>query len=94
MEFLKTLNKELGITIILITHDMHLMMEYSKRSIVLSDGELISDTDSSNVLTNIDIIDTGSLKETSLFHIAENVGIDNPRSLVDTFINFEKSERR
>lgn len=93
MEFLKTLNKELGITIILITHDMHLMMEYSKRSIVLSDGELIADTDSSDVLTNIEIIETGSLKETSLFHIAKNVGITNPKSLVDAFINFEKKER-
>lgn len=94
MEFLKTLNKETGITIILITHDMHLMMEYSKRSIVLSDGELIANTDSSDVLTNIDIIETGSLKETSLFHIAKKIGIDNPRSLVDAFINFEKSGKK
>jgi energy-coupling factor transporter ATP-binding protein EcfA2 len=93
MEFLKGLNRDLGITIILITHDMHLMMEYTKRSIVLSEGELIADTDSSDVLTNVDIVEKGSLKETSLYHIAQIVGIENPKNLVDAFVNHEQSER-
>jgi len=93
MEFLKGLNKDLGITIILITHDMHLMLEYTKRSIVLSEGELIADTDSSDVLTNVDIVEKGSLKETSLYHIAQIIGIENPKDLVDAFVNHEQSER-
>jgi energy-coupling factor transport system ATP-binding protein len=93
MEFLKGLNRDLGITIILITHDMHLMMEYTKRSIVLSEGELIADTDSSDVLTNVDIVEKGSLKETSLYHIAQIIGIENPKDLVDAFVSHEKSER-
>jgi energy-coupling factor transport system ATP-binding protein len=93
MEFLKGLNRDLGITIILITHDMHLMMEYTKRSIVLSEGELIADTDSSAVLTNVEIVEKGSLKETSLYHIAQIIGIDNPKDLVDAFVSHEKSER-
>ncbi|MBB6480527.1 ABC transporter ATP-binding protein [Spirochaeta isovalerica] len=94
MEFLKELNRKLGITIILITHDMHLMMEYTKRSIVLSEGELIADTDSSDVLTNVDIVEKGSLKETSIYHIARHIGIDNPKSLVDRFISHETALRR
>jgi len=93
MEFLKGLNRDLGITIILITHDMHLMMEYAKRSIVLSEGELIADTDSSDVLTNVDIVEKGSLKETSIYHIAQIVGIENPKNLVDAFVSHEQSER-
>lgn len=93
MEFLTELNRELGITIILITHDMHLMMEYTKRSIVLSEGNLIADKDSSDVLTNVDIVEKGSLKETSLYHIAQIVGIENPKHLVDAFVSHEKSER-
>jgi energy-coupling factor transport system ATP-binding protein len=92
MEFLKGLNRDLGITIILITHDMHLMMEYTKRSIVLSEGDLIADTDSSAVLTNVDIVEKGSLKETSIYHIAQIVGIKNPKDLVDAFVSYEKSE--
>jgi len=93
MEFLKGLNRELGITIILITHDMHLMMEYTKRSIVLSEGELIADKDSSDVLTNVEIVEKGSLKETSLFHVAQIIGIDDPKKLVDTFVSHEKRVR-
>jgi energy-coupling factor transport system ATP-binding protein len=93
MEFLNGLNRELGITIILITHDMHLMMEYTKRSIVLSEGELIADKDSSDVLTNVDIVEKGSLKETSLFHIAQIIGIDNPKNLVEAFVSHEQIER-
>jgi len=93
MEFLTGLNRDLGITIILITHDMHLMMEYTKRSIVLSEGELIADTDSSDVLTNVDIVERGSLKETSLYHIAQMIGIDHPKSLVDAFVSHEKRVR-
>ena len=93
MEFLKGLNRELGFTIILITHDMHLMMEYTKRSIVLSEGELIADRDSSDVLTNVEIVEKGSLKETSLFHVAQMIGIDDPKKLVDAFVSHEKSER-
>ncbi len=90
MEFLKEINQTIGITIIMITHDMHLMLEYTKRSIVLSDGELIKDTDSSDVLTNPEIIKKANLKETSLFHLANMVGISSPKSLVDTFITYEK----
>ncbi|MBT8329997.1 MAG: hypothetical protein KJN87_09850, partial [Desulfofustis sp.] len=93
MEFLKGLNRDLGITIILITHDMHLMMEYTKRSIVLSEGVLIADTDSSAVLTNVEIVEKGSLKETSLYHVTQIIGIDNPKDLVDAFVSHEKSER-
>jgi energy-coupling factor transport system ATP-binding protein len=93
MEFLTELNRDLGITIILITHDMHLMMEYTKRSIVLSEGDLIDDKDSSDVLTNEDIVEKGSLKETSLYHIAQIVGIEDPKNLVDAFVSHEQSER-
>jgi energy-coupling factor transport system ATP-binding protein len=91
MEFLKEINK-LGITIILITHDMHLMLEYTHRSIVLSEGELITDTTSSKVLTSPDIIEKANLKETSLFHLGNMLDID-PKMLVDTFISYEEEVR-
>ena len=93
MEFLKELNRTLGITIILITHDMHLMMEYATRSIVLSDARLVADTDSSAVLTDTGIVEKGALKETSIYHIAAGVGIEDPKALVDRFISHEASMR-
>ena len=88
MQFLDKLNK-LGVTVLMITHDMHLMLEYTHRSIVVCDGRIIIDTDSSEVLSNPDIISKASLKETSLFHMAKEMEIKNPKSLVDKFIDFE-----
>ena len=52
MEFLRKLNRELRITIIMITHDMHLMLEYTDRAIVLSNGHIIADDKSSKILTD------------------------------------------
>lgn len=91
MEFLKEINK-LGITVIMITHDMHLMLEYTHRSIVLSEGQLIADTTSSEVLTSPEIIEKANLKETSLYHLGNMLGID-PEKLVNTFISYEEEMR-
>ncbi|MBR6224688.1 MAG: ABC transporter ATP-binding protein, partial [Firmicutes bacterium] len=66
MEFLKELN-ERGTTVVLITHDMHLMLEYAERSVVFSDGRIIACDTAANILTNDDIIKRASLKETSLY---------------------------
>jgi len=89
MQFLSQIH-ELGVTIILITHDMHLMLEYTKRSIVFCEGRIIEDTDSSAVLTNPKIVAEASLKETSLYHLASKMGIQDAKSLVDRFIDCEK----
>jgi energy-coupling factor transport system ATP-binding protein len=92
MKFLEKVNK-LGVTVMMITHDMHLMLEYTGRSIVVNNGRILADTDSSEVLTSPDIISQASLKETSLFHMANRMGIADPKSLVDKFIDFESGRR-
>lgn len=89
MQFLSRINK-LGITIILITHDMHLMLEYTKRSIVFCGGRIIQDANPSAVLTDPEIVAAASLKETSLYHLAGEMAIQNPKSLVDRFVDYEK----
>jgi len=90
MEFLREINK-LGITIILITHDMHLMLEYTPRAIVLSEGEMVADTSASIVLTNKELIEKANLKETSLYHLAELAGIPDGTQFVQNFIDYERS---
>lgn len=89
MEFLREINK-LGVTIILITHDMHLMLEYTPRSIVLTNGEIVADTKSSIVLTDTEIIQYANLKETSLFHLAHMANIDKEGEFVQHFIDYER----
>ncbi len=93
MEFLRKLN-ERGITIVMITHDMHLMLEYADRSIVFSDGEIIADKSCAQVLTDKAIVDRASLKETSLYTLAEICGITDGTGFVQNFIDYERENVR
>ncbi|MBW8351329.1 ABC transporter ATP-binding protein [Bacillus sp. IITD106] len=92
MEFLSKLNDQ-GITILMITHDMHLMLEYTPRAIVIAGGEKIADDTSANILTDRDVIEKANLKETSLFDLALKAGIEKPREFVGRFIAFDKEVR-
>ena len=89
MEFLVEINK-LGVTIILITHDMHLMLEYTPRAIVLAGGRMIADTAASVVLTDERIIKQANLKETSLYNLAQITGIPDGTHFVQGFIDYER----
>lgn len=93
MEFLKELHNR-GITVVMITHDMHLMLEYAQRAIVFSGGQVIADDTSANILTNPDIIRRANLKETSLYDLALLCGIEDPNVFVQHFIDYEKEEVR
>ncbi|MCR4754500.1 MAG: ABC transporter ATP-binding protein [Lachnospiraceae bacterium] len=93
MEFLSKLNAE-GITVLMITHDMHLMLEYADRAIVFSDGRIIADDRSYNILTNEEIINKASLKETSLYDLALKCGIDDGTDFVRHFIDYERENER
>ena len=89
MEFLVEINK-LGVTVIMITHDMHLMLEYAPRAIVLAGGKKIADTAASVVLTDQRIIEEANLKETSLFNLAQMAGIEDGTHFVQGFIDYER----
>lgn len=93
MEFLLKLNKK-GVTIILITHDMHLMLEYTDKAIVISNGEKIADTTSAEILTDKEVIEKASLKETSLYDLALKFEMENPKDFVCKFIDFDREERK
>ena len=93
MEFLKELN-ERGTTVVLITHDMHLMLEYAERSVVFSDGRIIACDKAANILTDEDIIRRASLKETSLYGLAKLCGIEEGTAFVERFIQHERRSER
>ncbi len=92
MEFLKSLNA-MGIAIVMITHDMHLMLEYTTRSIVLTDGQKIADASASVVLGDEDLIQRANLKKTSLSTLATKVGIEDRVAFIDTFIAHERGHQ-
>ena len=93
MEFLKSLNEK-GQTILLITHDMHLMLEYTERAIVLCDGQVAADEKSYEVLSDRVLTERANLKITSLFELAEKAGIEDPRRFVECFIHYDENVRK
>ena len=90
MEFIRKINEESGITIIMITHDMHLMLEYTDRAIVIADGHLLADDSPANVLTDEVISDKAFLKKTSLYDLAHKCGIEDASAFAERFIYYEK----
>ncbi len=92
MEFLKKLNED-GVTIIMITHDMHLMLEYTPHSLVIHDGQIIHDGTSVAALTTPSIAERASLKLTSLYELAGLCGLPDPERFVQHFIDYEQEVR-
>ena len=92
MAFLTKINHEQGITIMLITHDMHLMLEYTDRTIVLGNGNVLMDAAPADVLTNDAIIEEASLAKTSLYTLAEQNQL-NPTAFVAKFVQAEREAR-
>ncbi len=75
MEFLDSL-QEKGHTIVMITHDMQLMLDYSDRALVVSDGQILADLSPAELFTHPDILQEANLKETSIFALANRLGMD------------------
>lgn len=92
MEFLRGLNAQ-GVTVAMITHDMHLMLEYTPRALVFSDGRLIADRSAASVLCDPGLVERAALKETSLFTLAGRAGIAPPEKFVDRFIAYDREVR-
>ena len=92
MDFLAELNQQ-GMTVVLITHDMHLMLEYTPRAIVFNDGKVIADQSAAQVLNSPDIIGAAHLKETSLYHLAALCGIANAEEFTRRFIAHDREVR-
>lgn len=93
MEFLLKLNRENGTTIIMITHDMHLLLEYTARTIVMAEGRIIADNTPAAILTDDGIIAAASLKRTSLYELSVRAGIDDSRTFVQHFIDYDRRGR-
>ena len=92
MDFLSELNRQ-GVTVVLITHDMHLMLEYTPRAIVFHAGQVIADKSAAEVLNSPDIVETAHLKETSLYHLSKLCGIGDPEEFTRRFIARDREVR-
>ena len=93
MDFLCELNRQ-GITVVLITHDMHLMLEYTPRAIVFNAGRVIADKSAAEVLNSPEIVEEAHLKETSLYHLCAACGIDDAEEFTRRFISRDREVRK
>ena len=91
MEFLKELNEK-GYTVLMITHDMHLMLEYTSRSLVFSEGRKIADTTPEKLFANPQLLQQASLKETSLYQLAKDCGLSE-EAYIRAFIEYDREVR-
>ena len=85
MDFLDELQQK-GHTIIMITHDMQLRLDYSDRAIVVTDGQILADLTPAELLTQPEILRRANLKETSIFALANRLGVD-PLALTQFYMN-------
>ncbi|MDR2434394.1 MAG: ABC transporter ATP-binding protein [Treponema sp.] len=97
MEFLRGLNNHGGgreLAMLLITHDMHLMLEYTRRAAVLSAGKCIAVKESAELLSDDELIEKARLKRTSLYDLALIAGLPDPRAFIRRFIAHEEILRK
>lgn len=85
MDFLDELQQK-GHTIVMITHDMQLMLDYSDRAVVVMDGQVLADLTPAELLTQPEILRRANLKETSIFALANRLGVD-PLALTQFYMN-------
>lgn len=93
LSFIEKLNRELGITVMIISHDMHLVLEYTTRSIVIADSKLIADAPMTEVFSSPALLDQANLATTSLYELATELGIENTNDFMQHFIDVEKARR-
>ena len=93
MDFLSELNRQ-GVTVLLITHDMHLMLEYTPRAIVFHAGRVIADKTAAEVLNSPEIVEAAHLKETSLYHLSALCSIEDAEEFTRRFITRDREVRK
>ncbi|TMX47058.1 DUF3744 domain-containing protein [Vibrio sp. Hep-1b-8] len=89
LNFVRKLNSQLGITVMIISHDMHLVLEYTDRSIVISDSRLIADAPMTEVFSQPELLDKANLTTTSLYDLAERLDVADINAFMQYFIQLE-----
>jgi energy-coupling factor transporter ATP-binding protein EcfA2 len=93
LSFIQRLNRERGVTVLIISHDMHLVLEYTSRAIVIADSELIADAPMTAVFSQPELLDMANLTTTSLYKLAERAGISNIDGFMQQFIQSESNAK-
>ncbi|WP_439147992.1 ABC transporter ATP-binding protein [Vibrio sp.] len=91
LAFIQKLNRDLGITVVIISHDMHLVLEYTTRSIVIADSKLIANAAMTEVFSQPSLLERANLCTTSIYELAIMMKIDDTNAFMQYFIDYERS---
>ncbi|GHA36815.1 ABC transporter ATP-binding protein [Photobacterium aphoticum] len=89
MDFIREINQTLGLTILIISHDMHLVLEYTERAVVIADSLLLADEPVNQVFSQPALLEQANLTVTSLYTLAERLGIERIDNFIRCFIQHE-----
>ncbi|MGR6861257.1 ABC transporter ATP-binding protein [uncultured Aliivibrio sp.] len=92
--FINQLNKKLGLTVIIISHDMHLVLEHTSRAIVIADSKCIADQKVTQVFSQPELLNKANLTVTSLYELAEKLEITNITGFMQQFITEEHESKK
>lgn len=90
MNDLYRLNTEEQLTIIITTHDIEAMLEYTRRAIVLSGGKIIADTSPVKVIITPSIVQKAALRDISLNKLAEHLDLADPYLFIQKFMDYDR----
>ena len=93
MAFIQELNQKLGLTIVIISHDMHLVLEYTQRAIVIADSRLLTDDKVNHIFSQPALLDQANLTVTSLYSLAQAIGVDRIDQFIRCFIAHEVNNK-
>lgn len=81
LHFLTKINQQENTTVVIITHDMHLLANFVERALVIVDGQLLADTTPAELLANEKLVHLASLRTTSVYQLANRLNISHPEEL-------------
>lgn len=90
LHFINELNQTLGLTVIIISHDMHLVLEHTTRAIVIADSHCVADDRVISIFSQPELLDKANLTVTSLYELANKAGIKNITGFMNQFISTER----
>ncbi len=93
LSFIQKLNKQTGITVLIISHDMHLVLEYTTRSIVIADSKLLANKPTTEIFSSPELLDKANLTTTSLYELSNRLELPSAEAFMQNYIAFEHLSR-
>ena len=94
MQYLYQINQEQEIAIIINTHNTDLVLEFTRHAWVLSEGELIADTQPIRIATDYRLIQRAFLRESNLYIFARQIGLIDPYNFIKKFMDYHREVNR